>query len=209
MIKTVREDGLWVTIDAMADWREFVEATRGRNPIPLLVKAVALLGDVRGEAVDLGCGAGTDAKYLAENGFQVTAVDISESAVKQTKVNCAGLSVVVIQTDIAKFSIAPDKYNLIMIWNTLPFLKKEDARQVLINIRHGLKSGGLLVFGVFGPEDDWAKDHSGMSFWTEAELKELLPGMEFVELVESKKEGPAAVGGNKFWHKIQGIVKKL
>jgi len=193
----------------MADWREFVEATRGRNPIPLLVKAVALLGDVRGEAMDLGCGAGVDAKYLAESGFQVTAVDVSQSIVQQTRANCAGLPVAAIQTDIAKFNIPPDTYNLIMVWNTLPFLKKEDVRRVLINIRHGLKSGGLLVFGVFGPEDDWAKDHSEMSFWTEAELKETLPGMESVELVESKKEGPAAVGGSKFWHKIQGIVRKL
>jgi len=194
----------------MADWEEFVEATKGRNPIPLLIKAVELLGGVRGEALDLGCGAGVDAKYLAEKGFQVTAIDIHASAVEKTKAVCAGLPVTVVQADVVEFGIAPGAYNLVMAWNTLPFLSKEDAGRVLVKIQNGLRTGGLLVFGVFGPEDDWAKkDHPKMSFWTEEELRELLSEMEFVELIETKQEGPSAVGEKKFWHKIQSIARKL
>jgi len=197
------------TMPVMADWKEFVEATKGRNPIPLLVKAVELLGAVRGEALDLGCGAGVDTKYLAEKGFQVTAIDINASAVEKTKTVCAGLPITVVQANLVDFSIAPDTYNLIMAWNTLPFLSKEDAGQVLANIQNGLRTGGLLVFGVFGPEDDWAKDHPKMSFWTEEELRTLLSEMQFVKFVETKGEGPSAVGKKKFWHKIQGIARKL
>ena len=186
---------------------KFVEATKGRNPISLLVEAVSLLGSDKGVALDLGCGAGVDVKYLADNGFEVVAIDINKEAVEETKKKCEGFSATVIQGDVADFKIEPDKYSVIMAWNTLPFLSKENARRVLIDIQIGLKKGGLFVFGMFGPEDEWAKDHPKMSFWTVDEIKELLPEMDFVKLNEIKKEGPLAVGGNKFWHKIQGIAR--
>ena len=36
-------------------------------------------------AVDLGCGSGTDAIYLASKGFEVTAIDIAPTALNQGK----------------------------------------------------------------------------------------------------------------------------
>src|SRR3989344_9402264 len=35
-----------------------------------------------GKAIDLGCGLGTNSIYLAQRGFQVTALDISKTALK-------------------------------------------------------------------------------------------------------------------------------
>lgn len=40
-----------------------------------------------GDAVDLGCGTGTQAIYLAGQGFQVVGIDISPTAVEQAKRN--------------------------------------------------------------------------------------------------------------------------
>lgn len=48
---------------------------------PLLVREVASL--TPGTALDLGCGEGGDAIWLAQQGWRVTAVDISDTALKR------------------------------------------------------------------------------------------------------------------------------
>ncbi|MBF5002351.1 class I SAM-dependent methyltransferase [Nocardia sp. BSTN01] len=51
------------------------------NPNPLLVRETA---DLRpGRALDLGCGEGADAVWLAGQGWQVTGVDISQTALER------------------------------------------------------------------------------------------------------------------------------
>ena len=51
-------------------------------PVPLLVR---FAGAVRGRALDLACGSGRNALYLAELGWQVTAVDGSPVALDVLK----------------------------------------------------------------------------------------------------------------------------
>ncbi|WP_062995303.1 class I SAM-dependent methyltransferase [Nocardia mikamii] len=61
------------------------------NPNPLLVRETA---DLRpGRAVDLGCGEGADAVWLAGQGWQVTGVDISQTALERAQAHAeqAGL----------------------------------------------------------------------------------------------------------------------
>ena len=46
-------------------------------------------------AIDLGCGTGANAIYLAENGFEVTGVDYAEAAIedrKSTRLNSSHMS---------------------------------------------------------------------------------------------------------------------
>jgi SAM-dependent methyltransferase len=65
-------------------WDEFY-ATEGRiwsgNANPLLVQEVEELPP--GTALDLGCGEGGDAIWLARNGWRVTAVDIAAAALRR------------------------------------------------------------------------------------------------------------------------------
>jgi SAM-dependent methyltransferase len=60
-------DGFYQSVQTPADWVA--------RPNPLLVDEVSDLP--AGTALDLGCGAGGDAIWLAENGWQVTAADVS------------------------------------------------------------------------------------------------------------------------------------
>lgn len=189
------------------DWDKFVQATKNRKPIGFLVEAVKKIKSSKRLALDLGCGAGIDAKYLAENGFQVEAIDFNQDSINQTEELCKGLSITVIQSNIIDYEIKPDNYQLIISWNTLPFLKKEDAKKVLYNIQKGLAKEGIFVFGLFGVKDDWAKNHPEMSFWTITELQNLLSEIKFIKILEIKDRKPGATGEVKFWHQIQGIAQ--
>lgn len=189
-------------------WDKFIEVTKNRKPVGFLLEVAEKLKSPKGLALDLGCGAGVDAKYLAENGFQVEAVDLDKNCLIQTEKICKGLPVAVIQKNIIDYEIKTNAYQIIISWNTLPFLKKEEAIKVLSGIQEGLIQGGFFVFGLFGPEDGWAKNHPEMSFGTVEELERLLSKMEFIKLLEERQRKPAATGEIKFWHQIQGIAKK-
>lgn len=190
------------------DWNKFTKTTKNRKPVNFLKEAVKILGTIRGRALDLGCGAGVDAKYLAENGFEVEAIDFNETSIKQTKELCSGLPVSAIQQSVASYSIIPNTYRLIIAWNILSFLAKDESRKILLNIQDGLVKDGVFVFSLFGPEDDWTKTHPEMSFWTIEELKNLLSKMNFVKLLEEKQKRAGAMNQVKFWHLIQGIAQR-
>lgn len=53
---------------------------RSFNEMPKLEKKALQL--CKGKVLDVGCGAGSHALYLQENGFEVTAIDISANAIK-------------------------------------------------------------------------------------------------------------------------------
>lgn len=61
------------------------------NPNPLLVREAADLAP--GTALDLGCGEGGDALWLAERGWRVLAVDVSEVALRRGAVHAADAGV--------------------------------------------------------------------------------------------------------------------
>lgn len=188
------------------NWRKFIEATKKRKPILLLQKILKNIPK-NGVALDLGCGAGVEVKYLAERGFKVTAVDKEKSSINWIKKSCKGLPVNPIREDVVKYRIQPNSFDIIIAWNLLPFIKKESALKVLSKIQVGLKKKGYFVFSLFGPKDGFSPNKN-MSFFEVAELKNLLPYLKFLKLLELKKESPGVLGKIKFWHLIQGIAQK-
>lgn len=54
-------------------------------PDPFLVEFLENQTNLKGKALVIGCGLGDDAKVIADAGFDTTAIDISESAIKWAK----------------------------------------------------------------------------------------------------------------------------
>src|SRR5205085_8930194 len=66
--------------------------------------------------LELGCGTGTNAVFLAAQGFEVTAVDISRQAVEQaqTWASRAGVSILFRQGDILELTDLGAPYSFVL-----------------------------------------------------------------------------------------------
>jgi tellurite methyltransferase len=120
----------------------------GAKPLPIVEAAITYFNRKRGlAALDLGVGQARNTFYLARNNFLVDAVDKSPVAIKQVsdllKEN-GHLNVQLFVDDIVNFR-ANKKYDLIISTMTLHFLNKNDALNLLRDIKTWLKPNGIIA----------------------------------------------------------------
>jgi SAM-dependent methyltransferase len=112
-------------------------------PMPLLVRVAETLAP--GRALDIACGPGRHALFLAERGWQVTAVDASGVAIEvlKTRAQARGLNLDARVADLekGKFKIEPDAYDLICDCYYL-------QRNLFPHLRAGVRPGGLVVAAI-------------------------------------------------------------
>ena len=130
------------------DWNRYYSdpANLDLTPEPLLIEVAEMLPP--GRALDLACGAGRNAHYLARLGWRVTAVDSSPAAIETLRNRAHGLA---IETHVAclergEFAIPHDSYDLIC---DILYLQ----RDLFPAIRNGLQPGGTFVGVVLLGED--------------------------------------------------------
>src|SRR5260370_265091 len=91
------------------------------EPHPLLTRFAANL--VPGRALDLACGTGRHALWLAGHGWQVTAVDSASAAIeilkKQAQDRGVPINAVCADLERHEFVIEPESYDLILVVNYL------------------------------------------------------------------------------------------
>jgi SAM-dependent methyltransferase len=81
------------------------------NPNHHLVAETADLAP--GTALDVACGEGADAVWLAEHGWRVTAIDIATVALDRAAAHAAGLPIEWRQADLLDWEPGADRYDLI------------------------------------------------------------------------------------------------
>ncbi|MDH3973634.1 MAG: class I SAM-dependent methyltransferase [Deltaproteobacteria bacterium] len=113
-----------------------------RPPSASLVKFLHRLP--RGKALDLACGTGRNALFLAGKGFDVDAVDNSSVAIEKSRAFAeeAGLKINFICADLTSYKINPQTYDLIICYY---YLDRSLAPQII----KGLKKGGALLFETY------------------------------------------------------------
>jgi tellurite methyltransferase len=109
-------------------------------PTPLLVETSKRLTPAR--ALDLACGSGRNALWLAEQGWSVTAVDGSPAAIEilQSRASSRGVTLNMKVADLEKleYQIEPASWNLIAICYYL-------QRDLFAPAKQGVVPGGIVI----------------------------------------------------------------
>lgn len=118
------------------------EFTFGKEPNPFLRRHIRFLP--KGKALDIASGEGRNAIFLAQHGFDVDAVDISEMGLKKNRQLAKenGVRIHTFLADLNNFQIEKDRYDLIA---NFYFLK----RSLIPQIKRGLKKGGRIIFETY------------------------------------------------------------
>lgn len=94
-----------------------------------------------GRALDIACGAGRNALYLAACGYEVDAVDISPTALERARAKASerGLEVNFIEADLDSFNPEHGGYDLVVVARYV-------NRKLLPRLAQALKPGGALLY---------------------------------------------------------------
>ena len=125
----------------LAGWEQRYRAkeeTAESSPHSLIVEAASSLAP--GRALDLACGTGHNAIWLAQHGWSVTAVDGSPTALEILSSHAIGLSVETHLADLedAGFTIESARYDLIAMCYYF-------QRSLIEQCRRGVVPGGVIV----------------------------------------------------------------
>ncbi len=118
------------------------------RPRKSLVKLIEKKLISPGKALDLCCGAGTHALYLAKKGFQVTAIDISSKAVEYAKEKAQRVQTKInfnVQSFLDLDNFRNEEFDFILDIGCFHHVKVKD-RSIFINGVHRVLKTGCYYF---------------------------------------------------------------
>lgn len=177
------------------------------NPNPVFARIVAPISS--GRALDLGCGEGADATWLAARGWTVTAVDVSATALERARALAVeqGVEVNFERHDLTRtFPTGPfDLISAQFLQSPLEFPR----HLVLRAAANALAPGGLLLVVDHGALPPWsAHKHEGVYLPTPQEVYngiDLDPAGWQVELMDTPEREATGPDG-QHGHLIDNVL---
>jgi cyclopropane fatty-acyl-phospholipid synthase-like methyltransferase len=170
--------------DTDAKRRDSAEGKRDQWKLDLRENFVNLLKKENKKTIlELGSGAGLDAKYFQDNGFDILATDLSGEMINMCKKR--GLNAQVI--DLYDLSALNRKFDGIYSLNVLLHVPKKDLKVVLNGISNIIKPKGIFFYGVYGGIDieEVITDKSKMNL---PRLFSFLSDKTLLEIIKEKFE---------------------
>jgi tellurite methyltransferase len=118
--------------------KRYIEKNHSSNPSDIVINFYKLAP--KGKSLDIAAGNGRNSLFLAQKGFMVDAVDISDMGLKN--LDGVNLGTNRICADLDLFNIPENRYSLII---NIKFL----SRRLFPQILKGLVPGGVLIFETY------------------------------------------------------------
>ena len=164
------------------------------HPPALLQRAVAQRS-TRGRALDLGCGEGVYAAYLAEQGFSVVGVDFVPAALAAARARAeqAGVDVDLHDTDVLDYA-PPTPFDLVLDSGCLHHLPKSKIGRYRARLDEWLAPGGdyVLVHFADRPRTFWVP--KGPTHMTREEAVEFFAPLQLQADDETHFDVPLPMG---------------
>jgi SAM-dependent methyltransferase len=129
----------------LAGWdARYRSGADGTEPTPLVIEIAHKLTPRR--ALDLACGTGRNAIWLAQQGWDVTAVDGAPAAIKHVRAQAPQIKTLIADLERHEYCIEPASWDLIAICYYL-------QRDLFAPAIRGLRPGGALIAIVHITED--------------------------------------------------------
>ena len=160
------------------------------EPDNLLITQVEGLSP--GRALEIGCGTGGNAVWLAEHGWEVTAIDFSDVAIKKAR-QLAKERGVGVNFEVADAStdLPEGQYDLITSFYIQ--VTPEQRKKMLATAGAALAPKGTLLFvghDKSDPPSDWS-DEDLQTLTTPGEVAAEIPGLKIEQAYVMKHEGGA------------------
>ena len=106
--------------------------------------------------LDVGCGAGTDAIYLASIGCKVTAIDVSHEAIRiaQERAARTGVKVDFIPDNFMKFDFHDNRFDFINDRGFFHDINPHDREKFAVKINYLLKINGLYFLRCWSDKEE-------------------------------------------------------
>lgn len=195
-------------------WPDYYAVTVDRPAWQTVSEAIRLFAAESGPdapprfAVDLGCGAGRDARKLLRNGWRVLAVDNEPAAIETllsvtTEDDRARLQTRV--ADLASFEIpACDLVNASV---SLQFLHADNYARTFERIAAALAPGGRFAGLLYGDRDEAASDPD-VTCPSPDEIRAWLSDFEIESWSEREEDGKMALGDPHHIHLIEIVARR-
>lgn len=188
--------------DKQQQWNQRYKEKPNTRPLPVNVLTLnqGLLSG-KGDALDLACGLGGNAIFLAEQGYHVNALDYSEVALSKLE-QYASQNALNIKTECCDLEQTLPKsaqYDIIVV----SYYLQRDLFPELFSL---LKQGGLLFYQTFGVAGEAAGGPRNPAF--RLQKAELLMLCESMTVIYYREDQGCCVSGECFNNDAMIVVRK-
>jgi len=136
----------------------------GRSPGSLILKLAEQVPDMREmTALDVGCGEGKNALFLARHGATVRAMDISDRAIDHARRESENIQNVAWESnDAMEVDLGTEKFDIVVAYGVFHCLRSPNTIETLVRrMQNATRVGGWFVACSFNRRHQELKAHPG------------------------------------------------